>query len=124
MHEVPRQGELRTNHITGNPIAKEDLFKYTNGRFLAKEEHEISKRFVHFDVDRLCDVIAGISGTVASPVSKIEKMEGGFSKALLVKTMDGSEYIAKVPCPNAGKPMYGTASEVAVLDFGKTSTYC
>ena len=83
----------------------------------------MSKRFVHFDVDRLCDVIAGISGTGASQVSKIEKMEGGFSKALLMTTQDGSEYIAKIPCPNAGRPMYGTASEVGVLDFGKMTTY-
>ncbi|PLB39970.1 uncharacterized protein BDW47DRAFT_4627 [Aspergillus candidus] len=46
-------------------------------------------------------------------------MEGGFSKALLMKTVDGSSYIVKMPCLNAGKPMYCTASEVAVLDFGK-----
>lgn len=63
-------------------------------------------------------MIAGISGTGAPPVSKIEKMEGGFSKALLVTTLEGSEYIVKIPCPNAGKPMYCTASEVAVLNFG------
>lgn len=105
--------------MIGNPICKEDLFKYTNGRFLAEEEDQRSKRFVRFDVDRLCDVIAGISGTGALPVSTIEKMEGGFSKALLMKTVDGSEYIVKIPCPNAGRPMYCTASEVAVLDFGE-----
>lgn len=46
-------------------------------------------------------------------------MEGGFSKALLMTTLDGAEYIVKIPCPNAGRPMYCTASEVAVLNFGK-----
>jgi hypothetical protein len=66
-------------------------------------------------------VIASISTTRTLPVSKIEKMEGGFSKALIVTTLDGSEYIVKIPCPNAGRPMYCTASEVAVLHFGKFS---
>lgn len=107
----------------GSSITSEDLFRYTNGRLLAGEEAQQSKRYVRFEVDGLCDVIAGISGTRdPSPVSRIEKMEGGFSKALLVTTLDGSEYIVKIPCPNAGRPMYCcTASEVAVLNFGKTS---
>ncbi|PKY07566.1 hypothetical protein P168DRAFT_98163 [Aspergillus campestris IBT 28561] len=106
----------------GSPICKEDLFKYTNGRFLADEDDQRSKRFVRFDADRLCDVIAEISGTGTQPVSTIEKMEGGFSKVLLMKTADGSEYIVKIPCPNAGRPMYCTASEVAVLDFVRKHT--
>lgn len=46
-------------------------------------------------------------------------MEGGFSKALLITREDGSQYIAKIPCPCAGRPMYCTASEVAVLKFSK-----
>nr|ADI24944.1 unknown [Penicillium aethiopicum] len=49
-------------------------------------------------------------------------MEGGFSKALTVRTLDGGEYIVKIPCPNAGRPMYCTASEVAVLDFVRKFT--
>ncbi|KAJ5215294.1 uncharacterized protein N7498_001701 [Penicillium cinerascens] len=106
----------------GNPISKEELFKYTNGRFLSEEDRQLSKRYVRFDVDRLCDVIASIPGAGALQVSKIEKMEGGFSKALLVTTTDGSEYIVKIPCPNAGRPMYCTASEVAVLSFVRTHT--
>ncbi|GES66750.1 aminoglycoside phosphotransferase [Aspergillus terreus] len=106
----------------GNPITKEELFKYTNGRFLSEEDRQLSKRYVRFDVDRLCDVIASIPETGTWQVSKIEKMEGGFSKALLVTTVDGSEYIVKIPCPNAGRPMYCTASEVAVLSFVGTHT--
>lgn len=64
-------------------------------------------------------MISNISGTGAQQVSSIAKMEGGFSKALLMTTLDGSEYIVKIPCSNAGRPMYCTASEVAVLDFDK-----
>jgi hypothetical protein len=42
-------------------------------------------------------------------------MEGGFSRALLMKKLDGSEVIAKLPFKIAGPPKYTTASEVAVL---------
>ncbi|OJJ51377.1 hypothetical protein ASPZODRAFT_127446 [Penicilliopsis zonata CBS 506.65] len=106
----------------GSPISREDLFRYTNGRFLTEEGAQFSKRYVRFNVDQLCDVVASVSGSKRSPVSKIEKLEGGFSKALLMTTEDGSEYIVKIPCPNAGRPMYCTASEVAVLDFIRTRT--
>lgn len=45
-------------------------------------------------------------------------MEGGFSKALLLERADGQEYIAKLPCPNAGPSHLTTASEIAVLQLG------
>lgn len=49
-------------------------------------------------------------------------MEGGFSKALLLQKEDGSELIAKIPCPNAGPSSYVTASEAAVMEYGETIT--
>lgn len=54
-----------------------------------------------------------------SPICAIEKLEGGFSKALLLRKADGSELIAKMPFSIAGPPKYTTASEVAVLRFRK-----
>jgi len=48
-------------------------------------------------------------------------MEGGFSKALLMRKKDGSEVIAKIPFPIAGPPKYTTASEVAVLRYCKAA---
>ncbi|PLB45810.1 hypothetical protein P170DRAFT_449418 [Aspergillus steynii IBT 23096] len=106
----------------GKPISREDVFQYTNGRFLLDEETQLSKRYVRFDIDRLCDVISSIGGAEKSPVSKINKLEGGFSKALLMATENGSEYVVKIPCPNAGRPKYCTASEVAVLNFVRSRT--
>ncbi|KAL6711319.1 hypothetical protein ACN47E_005850 [Coniothyrium glycines] len=44
-------------------------------------------------------------------------MEGGFSRALIMRRADGSEVVAKIPFPIAGPPRYTTASEVAVLKF-------
>ncbi|OBT97161.2 hypothetical protein VE01_04869 [Pseudogymnoascus verrucosus] len=49
-------------------------------------------------------------------------MEGGFSKAFLMKRENGTEVIAKLPCRNAGPPKLTTASEVAVLQYLKQNT--
>ncbi|KAF2463512.1 uncharacterized protein BDR25DRAFT_383569 [Lindgomyces ingoldianus] len=100
----------------GKPINREELFKYTNGRFLANEKKALDRRYVNFDVDRLCAVAASTGGQ-HSPVCAIEKLEGGFSKALLLCKEDGSELIAKIPFSIAGPPKYTTASEVAVLQY-------
>jgi hypothetical protein len=105
--------------VAGKPIDREDLFKYTNGRFLANEKQACDRRYVTFDVDRLCEVAASTGGQKYSPVLAIEKMEGGFSKAMLLRKEDGSEIVAKIPFPIAGPPKYTTASEVAVLQYRK-----
>lgn len=72
-------------------------------------------------MDQLC-AVAALAGETQSPVRTIEKMEGGFSKAMLMQKEDGSEVVAKIPFPIAGPPKYTTASEVAVLQYGKAST--
>lgn len=45
-------------------------------------------------------------------------MEGGFSKALLMRKVDGTEVVAKLPFKISGPAHYTTASEVAVLKYG------
>ncbi|KAH7402429.1 kinase-like domain-containing protein [Pyrenochaeta sp. MPI-SDFR-AT-0127] len=105
----------------GKSISQEDLFKYTNGRFLIDEEFQCKKRHVRFDASSLCELVGSLSESV-SPVIAIEKLEGGFSKALLMKRADGTEIVAKIPCRNAGPPHYTTASEVAVLDYIREHT--
>jgi hypothetical protein len=74
---------------------------------------------VTFDVDRLCEIAASTGGQNYSPVHAIEKMEGGFSKTMLLCKQDGSEIIARIPFPIAGPPKYTTASEVATLKYRK-----
>ncbi|PGH10605.1 hypothetical protein AJ80_07456 [Polytolypa hystricis UAMH7299] len=100
----------------GKPINREELFKYTNGRFLVNETTACDRRYVKFDVDQLCAIAASV-GSRHSPVRTIEKMEGGFSKALLLQREDGSEVIAKIPFSIAGPRKYTTASEVAILQY-------
>lgn len=70
-----------------------------------------------FDLDALCKVAAVTDGEL-SPITSIEKMEGGLSKVLLMKKQNGREVIAKIPCYIAGPPRLTTASEVGVLEYG------
>lgn len=70
-----------------------------------------------FNLQALCDIAAS-AGTSKSPIRAIEKLEGGFSKALLLLKEDGSEVVAKIPSPFAGPSGLVTASEAAVMKFG------
>ena len=45
-------------------------------------------------------------------------MEGGLSKALLMKKENGREVIAKIPCRSAGPARLTTVSEVGGLQYG------
>ncbi|KAF2148923.1 hypothetical protein K461DRAFT_288330 [Myriangium duriaei CBS 260.36] len=105
----------------GIPITHEDLFGYTNGHFLVNQEYQTRRRYVKFDVDALCDVAAAAGGN-SSRIVAIEKMEGGFSKALLMKKANGMEVIAKIPCRIAGPSILTTAGEVGVLEYVKQHT--
>ncbi|KAI1565008.1 hypothetical protein PtrEW13061_011952, partial [Pyrenophora tritici-repentis] len=105
----------------GKSISREELFNYTNGRFLANEAEACNRRHVRFDIDQLC-AVAATAGGGSSPIKAIDKMEGGFSKALIMRKEDGSEVVAKIPFSIAGPPKYTTAPEVAVLKFISTHT--
>lgn len=86
----------------GTPVAREDLFAYSNGHFLVDEEYQFSRRYVRFDLDALCSTVAMVGGD-SSRVTAIDKMEGGFSKAFLTKRANGTDVIAKIPCRIAGR---------------------
>jgi hypothetical protein len=94
----------------------EDLFKYTRGRFVCNEEHELSQRQVRFDVHALARCAAEAVGA-KSCVSIGKYPDGMYNKAMLLTMDDGSQVVAKVPNPNAGLPHFTTASEVATMDF-------
>ncbi|PYH75683.1 phosphotransferase enzyme family protein [Aspergillus uvarum CBS 121591] len=105
----------------GKPIAREELFGYTNGHFLLDEETQLRRRYLKFDIDALCDLAAPAGGNL-SPIRTIEKIEGGFSKALLLTKENGDKVIAKLPFHIAGPAALTTASEVAVLQCVKKYT--
>ncbi|PWY67606.1 phosphotransferase enzyme family protein [Aspergillus sclerotioniger CBS 115572] len=101
---------------SGKSIGRDELVAYTNGHFLVDEQRQLDRRYMNFDLDALCDVAAAV-GDGSSPIITIEKMEGGFSKALLMTKKNGVEVIAKIPCHIAGPASLTTASEVGVLEY-------
>ena len=73
-------------------------------------------RRVQFDMNELVHIAA--SSTASKSCVAVRKLpEGQYSKAFLLIMDDGKRVIAKVPNPNAGRPHYTTASEVATMDF-------
>ena len=104
-------------HIRGEPIAQSELFTYSNGRFLVNERYETSRRHVLFNLDSLCDLVSSIP-SIDSPVASIDKVEGGFNKALLMRMANGKEVVVKIPFPAIVSPKYSIESEAAVLEFG------
>ncbi|KAJ0425255.1 phosphotransferase family protein [Aspergillus carlsbadensis] len=98
-----------------------DLFRYTSGRWLVDEEIQQRQRYVEFDLNSLCRLAARQFGDSTTCV-RVVKREGNFNKAFLLTMDDGSEVVAKLPCPNAGPPALTTASEVATLEFLRSRT--
>jgi hypothetical protein len=70
---------------------------------LVREKQSCDQRYLKFDLDQLCAVAAS-AGSTKSPIRTIEKMEGGFSKALLRSKEDGTEVVAILPFSIAGPP--------------------
>lgn len=73
---------------------------------------------MRFNVDAVCDVAAAAGDGPPSRIATIDKMEGGLSKALLMRKENGREAVAKIPCRIAGPARLTTASEVGVLQYG------
>ncbi|KAJ5203019.1 hypothetical protein N7449_005098 [Penicillium cf. viridicatum] len=120
-HRYGRPGSSLSITCRGASITQEELFTYTNGHFLANEEYQLNRRYVRFDVDELCNTTATVGGKF-SQVTAIDKMEGGFSKAFLMRKENGSEVIAKIPCHIAGPPTLTTAGEVGALEYIRKHT--
>lgn len=95
---------------------EESFYRYTSGRWLWDEPAQLSRRYVQFSIAALTQIAAKSVG--ASSCVEIKKVpEGNFNKTFLLTMNDGNEVIAKVPNPNAGRPHFNTASEVATMDF-------
>lgn len=97
----------------------QDFFRYTAGRFLFEETNQMACRYVKFDMNELVHIAA--SSIASKSCVAVRKLpEGQYSKAFLLTMDDGKRVVAKVPNPNAGRPHYTTASEVATMEFVST----
>jgi hypothetical protein len=86
--------------------------------FSVQLAHACNRRYVRFNVEQLCTVAESVGGELPH-MKAIEKLEGGSSKALLMRKEDGSEMTVKISSPIAGPPKHTTALEMAVLQYRK-----
>lgn len=92
-----------------------DFFRFTRGRFVCNEAEQMAQRSIKFDMNELCK-IAG--NAVKKQCVRVEKCaDGMYNRAFLLTMDDNHQVVAKVPNPNAGRPHFTTASEVATLDL-------
>ncbi|KAM5435762.1 hypothetical protein MferCBS31731_006211 [Microsporum ferrugineum] len=119
--KISRSSRNITITCRGKIIDQEELFSYTNGHFLVNAEYQYRQRYLKFDISQLC-AVAAAAGNSKSPIVAVEKMEGGFCKALLMKKADGTEVVAKLPSKLVRPPKYSTASEVATLKYVQQHT--
>src|ERR1700733_777589 len=91
-------------------------FRFTRGRFVRNEAFEMSQRYIPFDMNELSRIAAEAVGSESC--LKVEKYpDGMFNKTFLFTMNNGTQVAGKVPNPNAGRPHFTTASEVATIDF-------
>ena len=98
------------------PNPNEDFFRYTSGRWLWDEEHQLRDRYRAFNVGELQSSAAKAIGS-DDCVSMTKLAEGGYNKVFRLLMNDGKTVLARIPNPNAGPPFYTTASEVATMEF-------
>ncbi|KAG6311519.1 hypothetical protein E4U22_002588, partial [Claviceps purpurea] len=95
-----------------------ELFSFTCGRFVANEEQELAQRYREFNFNELARRAA--RAVQADRCLSIEKLPDGLYNRILLLTMDnGKEVVAKIPNPNAGRPHFTIASEVATMKFAR-----
>ncbi|KAK6815343.1 hypothetical protein RU639_008689 [Aspergillus parasiticus] len=92
------------------------LSRFTLGRWLWREQEQLACRYVKFELQELLDIAASVVG--AQSCTRVRKAsEGQYNKVLFLTMANGCEIIAKLPNPNAGRPHFTTASEIATMDF-------
>ncbi|KAL3421539.1 hypothetical protein PVAG01_07985 [Phlyctema vagabunda] len=104
--------------IPNDEEENEQFYRYSSGRWLFKEDEQMAKRYVRFNIQAL--KWAASDAIKSTCISMVKLPEGHFNKIFLLKFNNGRELIAKVPNPNAGIAHFTIASEVATLDYLRT----
>ncbi|RLL93367.1 hypothetical protein CFD26_102036 [Aspergillus turcosus] len=105
-----------TESIADSKHDLEALNRFTSGRWLWNERQQLACRYVKFDLSALLRLAASAIGA-RSCTQVLKISEGQYNKVFRLTMDDGREIIAKLPNPNAGRPHFTTASEVATMDF-------
>lgn len=93
------------------------MFDYKAHRWLWNETEQLQRRYLRFDIEALIRAGEDAAGPGAKCVEVTKLPEGNFNKTFLLTMRYGQELIARLPNPNAGRPHYTTASEVATMDY-------
>ncbi|KMU78074.1 hypothetical protein CISG_06836 [Coccidioides immitis RMSCC 3703] len=97
------------------------LFAYTASRWLHLDKPQRDARYIEFNFDRLCEKVLSLCPSGTS-IESCQKLEGGFSKAFIIKTNNGRRVVAKFPTSVAGPARYVTNSEVATITYLQCNT--
>lgn len=106
----------KTEGIADSKHDLEALNRFTSGRWLWNERQQLACRYVKFDPSALLQLAASAIG-LRSCTQVLKISEGQYNKVFQLTMDDGRAIIAKLPNPNAGRPHFTTASEVATMDF-------
>src|SRR6201999_1230535 len=81
-----------------------------------------AERRLVFDVEGLSRLAAQSVGRSPADVANLSKLaEGGFNRTFLVTLHDGFQMVARIPYPVTIPKYYAVASEVATLEFLRSS---
>ncbi|GIK00090.1 phosphotransferase enzyme [Aspergillus viridinutans] len=98
--------------------SKDELFRYTSGRWIHNEHLRLAERYLQFDIPALVNVVAAASGHVTSDIVSFYKLaEGGFNRLFQATFTDGKHVVARLPYPSTAPEHYTVASEAATLDY-------
>ncbi|OJD22272.1 hypothetical protein ACJ73_06381 [Blastomyces percursus] len=94
------------------------FYNYTSGRWLYNEYLRLSERRLYFNIQELCQVVAKSVGQSTDNITCFTKVaEGGSYRIFEATFQDGLKVIARLPYPSTVPRVYGTASEVATMEF-------
>ncbi|KAH7884287.1 protein kinase subdomain-containing protein PKL/CAK/Fmp29 [Phlebopus sp. FC_14] len=99
-----------------------DLFDYTSGCWVFNDALRHAERRLVFDVEGLCRLAAQSVDRNPADVVDIKKLaEGGFNRSFLITLCDDFQMVARIPYPATVPKYNAVASEVATMDFLRSS---
>jgi hypothetical protein len=93
------------------------MFSYKAQSWLWNESEQLQRRYLSFNLKALICAAENAVGSGAKCAEVTKLPEGNFNKTFIVEMHDGRQVIARLPNPNAGRPHYTIASEVATMDY-------
>ncbi|KAI9507088.1 kinase-like domain-containing protein [Russula earlei] len=102
--------------------SRNDIFNYTSGRWVYNDALRHKERTLAFDVDGLRRLAAESVNQSPDDVVSLSKLsEGGFNRTFIITLRDGRQMVARIPYPITVPKYYTVASEVATIEYLRSS---